>query len=177
MIARNWVQAGLFRLRKVGNARTIVTAAALFWICLPGEAIEKCLLNGSFTYTDQPCPEGAIASPFHPHASPPNDIQAAQQRYLSDLQQLRLIEQRQAAEQQQRASEAKVAAKYNQVLATRASRCYRLEAKKQSLLQQLSTLGKMARQKQLEQSRRQLRLAELEYQLQCQIDSSKAGGP
>lgn len=146
------------------------TAATLLWICNPSLAIEKCDINGSITYTDQPCPKDAVVEPFIPHASAPNDPDAARQRYQSDLKQLKQIEQQKTVQQQQRESDARAAAKYNRAVAVKAAQCHRLDTKRQWFRQQLSELGRMANKKQLERARHQLNQTEEDYQLHCQLE-------
>lgn len=157
----------------LGQTKETVLLSTLLWLMSPScGAIDKCLLNGSVTYTDQPCPKEAIVKPFIAQVSPPTDADAnaARQRYHADLQQLQQIEKHKLTEQKQRESASKAAARYDKAQAAKASQCHRLETRKQTLLQQLSALKKMARKKQSDHARRQLHQAEQAYRLQCQTD-------
>ena len=155
------------RCDSIGVLMTVFTMLVGSQCCY---AINQCLVDGRVSYTDQPCPEGAIVKPFIIHADPPNDPEAARQRYQSDLKQLRQLQAQQAAQQQQLEANTRIAAKSSQGLALKAARCHRLESKKRSAQEQLNERKRMASHQQLERARRELLGAEQEVRLQCEAD-------
>ena len=115
-------------------------------------AINKCVVNGSTTYTDQPCPAEANASSFTQQIIPPNDPAAAQQRYLADQKKLNQINQKKAQDEKQQERDAKSLAQQNKLAKEKEYKCKNLDLKRRATQQRQAILKHNGTKKQAEQS-------------------------
>ena len=103
----------------------------LFLVCSNlASAITRCIKNGSTTYTDLPCPEDSIAAPFTGHVAPPDDPEAARQRYVSDQKKLHQIQLDNEELDQQQQRDAQSAAQYTRQAKAREDRCKNLDTRR-----------------------------------------------
>jgi len=151
----------------------IITSAllALFLLCSNlANAITKCIKNGSITYTDLPCPEDATTAPFTGHVAPPDDPEAARQRYLSDQKKLQQIHHENELLEQKQQHDAQRAAQYAQQAKAREYRCKNLDTRrKQAQLNKSKNKHGLSKQ-QSEQVQLQAEQAQYNYAAQCSTE-------
>ncbi|PRC91192.1 DUF4124 domain-containing protein [Solimicrobium silvestre] len=150
----------------------VFTSAALTLLLSSNAAyaIHKCILNGSITYSDMPCPANANVLPFTPSISPPNDPAAAKQRYLSDLQQLKKIEQQKEKEETQQKREALILINENKQARDKKFKCKDLDLKRKIAKQQRDKPQSKRKNKNNEQTEIRVQQAENNYQYFCKTE-------
>jgi len=148
-------------------ALDVTITLALLFISDYAIAINKCVINGSTTYTDQPCPAEANSAPFTQQVIPPDDPVAAQQRYLADKKKLDQIYQQKTRDAQQQQRDAKASAQQYNLAKDKEYRCGKLDLKRKAAQQHQSELKHRGSKKQADQAQLQVQQAENDYTSHC----------
>jgi len=130
-------------------------------------AINKCVMNGSTTYTDQPCPAEANSSPLTLRVIPPDDPVAAHQRYLDNKKKLDQIYQQKARDEYQQQRDAKAAAHQYNLAKDKEYLCKKLDLKRKAAQQHQSELKHKGTRKQSDQAQLQVQQAADDYANKC----------
>jgi hypothetical protein len=150
----------------------LCSTIALFWYSNAAQPIEvnKCEMHGKLTYTDQPCPADAAELPYTQHVSPPNDPEAAKQRYLADKKMLDQILKQKAQDEKKRQHDVQVYEHQKKLARDHALSCKNLDLNRQRANQQQADAKHTGNAKQMKRSQLRVQQADNNYEKNCQSE-------